>query len=80
MIEDRNKAVECFFVFKYGSPREELWHHEGIVGDIIKDIRAPLGSRTAIIEILRNILFARNKHQTFKGASNEVWSKMLLAN
>ena len=33
MIEDRKKAVEYFFVQKYGSPPKELWYYEGIVGD-----------------------------------------------
>jgi len=67
MIEARKKAVEYFFVQKYGSPPEEQWHHEGIVGDIIKDIGAPLGSRSAIVEILRNILLARNNKTSFSG-------------
>jgi hypothetical protein len=67
MIEARKKAVEYFFVQKYGSPPEELWHHEGTVGDIIRDIGAPLGSRTAIVEILRNILLTRENHKTFEG-------------
>jgi hypothetical protein len=67
MIEARKKAVEYFFVQKYGSPPEEQWHHEETVGDIIRDIGAPLGSRTAIVEILRNILLTRENHKTFEG-------------
>ena len=48
MIEARNKAMEYFFVQKYGSLPEELWRHDGIVGDIIRDIGANL---------LRSIVF-----------------------
>ena len=51
MNESRKKTVQ-----KYGSPPEERWHDEGTVGDIIRDIEAPLGSRNLIVEILRNIL------------------------
>ena len=74
MIEASKKAVEYFFVQKYGSPAEELWHHEGTVGDIIRDIQAPLGSRSAIVEILRNIIIARND---IKDWPDVVWTTII---
>jgi hypothetical protein len=75
MIGARNKAVEYFFVQKYGSLPEELWHNDGIVGDIIRDIGA---------DLLRSIVFRTsitcdydNNDPKFKtGMPDEVYTTM----
>jgi hypothetical protein len=75
MIEAKNKEVEFFFIQKYGSLPEELWHHEGIVGDIIRDVGADL-LRSTVFRTSITCDYDNNDPQFKTDMPDEVWATM----